>query len=59
MTTSAISLLRAFMTLTETGVPFDAARIKWLVILHFTFVVSGQLFAAMDWVASRAHSLHG
>lgn len=53
---SAISLLRAFMTLTETDVPFDAERVRWLVILHLTFVVSGLLFAAMDWVADRAHS---
>jgi uncharacterized protein (TIGR00645 family) len=56
---SAISLLRAFMTLTETDVPFDVARIRWLVILHLTFVVSGLLFAAMDWVADRAHSPQG
>src|SRR6201999_4171434 len=40
---SAISLLRAFMTLTETGVPFDSTRVRWLVILHLTFVVSGLL----------------
>ena len=53
---SAISLLRAFMTLTETDVPFDGERVRWLVILHLTFVVSGLLFAAMDWVADRAHS---
>jgi uncharacterized protein (TIGR00645 family) len=53
---SAISLLRAFMTLTETDVAFDAERVRWLVILHLTFVVSGLLFAAMDWVADRAHS---
>ena len=55
---SAISLLRAFMTLTETDVPFDAERVRWLVILHLTFVVSGLLFAAMDWVADRAHGTH-
>ena len=56
---SAISLLRAFMTLTETDVPFDAVRVRWLVILHLTFVVSGLLFAAMDWVAGRAQDRHG
>ena len=59
VTVSAISLLRAFMTLTETGVPFDAARVKWRMILHLTFVVSGPLFAAMDWVAGQAHSRPG
>ena len=50
---SAISLLRAFMTLTETGTPLDEPRLRWLVTLHITFVVSGLLFAAMDWVAER------
>jgi uncharacterized protein (TIGR00645 family) len=53
---SAISLLRAFMTLAETGQSFDSERIKWLLLLHLTFVVSGLLFAAMDWVADRAHN---
>jgi len=48
---SAISLLRAFMTLTQ-QTEVDEARIFWLVILHLTFVTSGVLFAAMDWVAS-------
>jgi uncharacterized protein (TIGR00645 family) len=51
---SAISLLRAFMTLTENDVPFDEARLRWMLILHLTFVVSGLLFAAMDWVGNRA-----
>ncbi|CAN7463791.1 TIGR00645 family protein [Trinickia sp. LjRoot230] len=53
---SAISLLRAFMTLSEPGSAFDEMRIRWLVILHLTFVVSGLLFAAMDWVAAQAES---
>lgn len=51
---SAISLLRAFMTLTEADVPLDEARVRWLVLLHLTFVGSGLLFALMDWVAARA-----
>ena len=37
---SAISLLRAFMTITQDNV-VDEVRIFWLVILHVTFVVSG------------------
>jgi uncharacterized protein (TIGR00645 family) len=48
---SAISLLRAFMTLTQ-GTQVVETRIFWLVVLHLTFVTSGVLFAAMDWVAS-------
>jgi uncharacterized protein (TIGR00645 family) len=48
---SAISLLRAFMTITQANA-VDEVRIFWLVVLHVTFVVSGLLFALMDWVAS-------
>jgi len=51
---SAISLLRAFMTLTENDVPIDEGRLRWMLILHLTFVVSGLLFAAMDYVGNRA-----
>ena len=45
---SAISLLRAFMTLTEPEAPLDEPRLRWMLFLHLTFVVSGLLFAAMD-----------
>ena len=55
---SAISLLRAFMTLTQ-ATAVDEVRIFWLVILHVTFVVSGLLFAMMDWVASLETKKHG
>jgi uncharacterized protein (TIGR00645 family) len=51
---SAISLLRAFMTLSEPEAMLDEPRLRWLVILHLTFVGSGLLFAAMDYVANRA-----
>src|SRR5689334_24629464 len=51
---SAISLLRAFMTLTEAGTPLDEPRLRWMLFLHLTFVVSGLLFAAMDYVGNRA-----
>jgi uncharacterized protein (TIGR00645 family) len=54
---SAISLLRAFMALTEAGAVLDEVKLRWLVILHLTFVVSGLLFAAMDWVADQ-HEKH-
>lgn len=62
---SAISLLRAFMRLVEaTGVapegahgavaaaPMDDSHLRWMVILHVTFLFSGVLFALMDWIAS-------
>ena len=50
----AISLLRAFMTLTDQATPLDAPRLHWMIILHLTFVGSGLLFAAMDYVGNRA-----
>ena len=59
---SAISLLRAFMTLTETEVPLDEPRLRWMLFLHLTFVISGLLFATMDYIGNRAEKpkeLHG
>ncbi|HJT44460.1 MAG TPA: TIGR00645 family protein [Rhizomicrobium sp.] len=51
---SAISLLRAFMTLTEHDAALDEARLRWMLILHLAFVASGLLFAMMDWIGNRA-----
>jgi len=51
---SAISLLRTFMSVMDPHIEFEQPRLLWQVILHVTFVVSGVLFALMDWV----HSLH-
>lgn len=60
---SAISLLRAFMRLAAGGedgasghaAPPDNTTMAWLLGLHLTFVVSGVLFALMDWLAEKAH----
>jgi uncharacterized protein (TIGR00645 family) len=49
---SVISLLRAFVSLTEPGVPFDERKMMWLIILHLTFLASGFMFALMDWLAT-------
>ncbi|HWE06145.1 MAG TPA: TIGR00645 family protein [Rhizomicrobium sp.] len=49
---SAISLLRAFMSVLEPEVGLDERRLVWLVVLHFTFLMSGVLFAFMDWLAA-------
>jgi uncharacterized protein (TIGR00645 family) len=49
---SAISLLRAFMSVLEPEVPLDQRRLIWLVVLHFTFLMSGVMFALMDWLAT-------
>ena len=51
---SAISLLRAFMTLTEDGATLDERKMFWMLILHLTFVGSGLMFAVMDYIGNRA-----
>src|SRR6185437_13086195 len=48
---SAISLLRAFVSLTEPAIQIDERKLFWLVALHFTFLFSGVMFALMDWLA--------
>jgi uncharacterized protein (TIGR00645 family) len=53
---SAIALLRAFLPLADAGAPVDQAKLRWMVIIHLTFVVSGVLLAAMDWITSRTAS---
>jgi uncharacterized protein (TIGR00645 family) len=50
---SGIALLKSFLTLTEPSAPLDAPRLTWLVAIHLTFVVSGVVLAAMDWISSR------
>ncbi|MBV9419140.1 MAG: TIGR00645 family protein [Alphaproteobacteria bacterium] len=49
---SAISLLRAFMELVEPAKELDETHLRWMVVLHVTFLFSGVLFALMDWIAS-------
>ncbi|HEY1614337.1 MAG TPA: TIGR00645 family protein [Rhizomicrobium sp.] len=51
---SAISLLRAFMSVLEPEEPLNERRLLWLVILHLTFLASGVLFALMDWLGGIA-----
>lgn len=50
---SVISLLRAFMRLSQAGGHMDNTTLAWLVGLHLTFLVSGVLFAFMDWIATK------
>jgi uncharacterized protein (TIGR00645 family) len=59
---SAISLLRAFMQLavTTSGAHGDApdyTTLGWMLGLHFTFVISGVLFALMDWLSEKSHQV--
>lgn len=46
---SGIELLKAFVNVQNV----DETQLMWKVIIHTTFVVSGLLFAIMDWMGSR------
>jgi uncharacterized protein (TIGR00645 family) len=54
---SAIHLLKWFMEIGEHrtgGADIDTTQLRWLVIIHLTFVASGVLLALMDWLAARS-----
>lgn len=55
---SAIALLRAFMKIGTGGeghgTPPNETELKWLVVVHLTFVTSGVLLALMDLLSSRS-----
>lgn len=55
---SAIHMLKRFMEIgTEEGVAFEAAgedNLKWLVVIHMSFVLSGVILASMDWISANA-----
>lgn len=53
---SAIALLRAFLPLGDPGVQPDVTRLRWMVIIHLTFVASGVLLTIMDWFVSKTSS---
>jgi uncharacterized protein (TIGR00645 family) len=46
---SGIHLLKVFMDVEK----YDAERIRWMVVIHLVFVVSGVLLALMDWITAR------
>jgi uncharacterized protein (TIGR00645 family) len=50
---SGIALLRAFLPLGDNAAEVDSPRLRWMVIIHLTFVVSGVLMALMDWIGSK------
>ncbi len=54
---SGIDLLRTFMQM-ETSGTTDMEVVKWKLLIHATFVVSGLLFAIMDYMTSKAAPKH-
>jgi len=52
---SAIHLLKRFMEIGIGEIPLmNDPVLFWLVVIHLTFVVSGVLMAAMDWLSARS-----
>ena len=57
---SAIDLLKRFMELGRPGItPLGDRELRWLVIIHVVFVLSGLLMAAMDWLIARSGKKYG
>ena len=50
---SGIHLLKVFMDVAKT----PENNIKWMIIIHIVFVISGVLLALMDWIAVRTKQL--
>ena len=50
---SAIDLLKTFMNISDGMTESSTDALMWKVIVHLTFVVSGVLFAVMDWIAGN------
>ncbi len=46
---SAVELLKAFLISTS----LTGEELKWKILIHLTFVVSGLLFAVADWVSEQ------
>lgn len=49
---SAVELLKAFLVSTQ----LTGEQIGWKIAIHLTFVISGLLFAASDWISDSRKS---
>ena len=52
----AISVIQLLAVFLEPG-EMDTDQIFWMIIIHLTFVVSGVLFAVMDYIADKRATL--
>lgn len=50
---SGIHLLEVFMDLSK----YSAEKIRWMIIIHMVFVISGVLLALTDWMAMKAKGM--
>jgi len=52
---SGIGLLETFLKISGSGdIAINETEIKWMVIIHIIFIISGLLLALMDYVAHRS-----
>ena len=49
---SAIELLKTFVNIPSNPTPAEIDVLKWKVIIHMAFVISGVMFALMDRISS-------
>jgi uncharacterized protein (TIGR00645 family) len=56
MGTIVIELLKDFIELSGDATVGEGT--KWRIFIHLTFVVSGVLFAVMDWVADKRETVN-
>lgn len=54
---SVILLLKDFVAAAEPGKSLDYEAVAWRIGLHFTFVISGVLFAVMDYWGAKRQAL--
>jgi uncharacterized membrane protein YqhA len=52
---SVIELLKDFIELSGDATVGEGTQ--WRVFIHLTFVISGVLFAVMDWVADKREAV--
>lgn len=50
---SGIHLLKIFMNLEH----YTVTQLTWYVVIHITFIISGVMFALMDWIEAKAHAV--
>ena len=58
---SGIHLLKRFMEISDidSAKTFGETELYWLVVIHLTFVASGVLMAAMDWLQAKSYGSKG
>jgi len=55
---SAIDLLKAFVHQSTGTMQLSTEQMAWMVGIHFTFIVSGVLFAIMDYISEKDKPHH-